>query len=131
MDVGDVPDLIARLVDAASGRSSLFQPIVHQILLTGGVIDDEDQQPGISAVVRKLVRDGVLWRWTVQQKEERQSRRYGLTEHYAAVRRRMISGFAPDNGLGWLSPEPEMPGDHYEETALLMDGRQWVEKPLQ
>lgn len=129
VDVAEVPNLIAHLVSATRRVPSLFQPVVRQLLMTGGVIADEGGYPGIGAAIRELVRRDVLWRWNVQQKEERESRRYGLTERYAAVRRKMISGFIPlDDGI-WWSAEPGSYEDHYDESARIMGGQQWVSKP--
>lgn len=128
VDVADVPDLVEALVDNTARTPALFGPVVRQLLLTGGVIANEERFPGITKAIRKLEKAGILFRWTVQQKETRSNRRYGLTERYAAVRLRMIAGFAP------IEPFRDADShvldlDHYELNAELMGGRQWVEKP--
>lgn len=129
VDVADVPKLIAHLIAATSNKPNLFQPLVHQIMMTGGVLDDDVRHPGISKAIARLVRAEVLWRWEMQLKEQKTSRRYGLTDRYAATRLKMLSGFVPS--LEWVTPDAVLDDDHYEETARLMGGRQWVERPLE
>jgi hypothetical protein len=129
VDVGDIPDLIHRLVTATARQPDLFQPIVRQIIMTAGVIADEERFPGISKAVRRLEREGVLIRWAIQQKEERKNRKYGLSDRYSAIRLKMLSGFAPVEQSALETPDPAYPPDHYEENALLMGGPQWVERP--
>lgn len=131
VDIGDIPEFIRRLVNATNRAPRLFDPVVRQLVLTGGIFADEERFPGILPVIRRLERAGVLFRWQVQQKEERASRRYGLSDRFAAVRLKMLSGFIPTSLADLQEPEPEYPEDVYEENARLMGGRQWVSRPLQ
>ncbi|MBX7459187.1 hypothetical protein K3152_13090 [Qipengyuania sp. 1NDH17] len=129
VDVADVPTFVGHLVEATAGQGHLFNPLVKQVLLTGGAIDDDQRNPGISRAIGSLVRAGVLFRWQVQLKEQRERRRYGLTDHYAAVRMAMLSGFLPDDT--WRTSDPDQHENDYDLAARIMGGRQWIEKPYE
>jgi hypothetical protein len=123
VDVGDIPQLIRHLVHATRRQPELFYPMVHRLVLTGGVVADEDRFPGVSKAIRELERLGVLSRWQTQQKEERANRRYGLSDRFAAVRTRMLLGFAPAPSAQHIQPEPSYLDDSYEKRARLAGGR--------
>jgi hypothetical protein len=131
VNVGDVPELISRLVKATRRNASLFDPLVRQLVITGGVIADDERQPGIERAVRALVRDGVLEHWTVQLKEQKSSRRYGLTHRFAEVRLKMLSGFLPqDSSVASHDWQTHVSPDHFEASANIAGGQHMVERPL-
>lgn len=130
VNIGEIPELLLHLVTATARNPSLFEPIVRQLVIVGGVFDDDERHPGISAAIRRLERAGVVFRWPVQQKEERQNRRFGLSERFAEVRKSMLTGFWPTPPGDLMQMEPEYPDDHYEVNARVAGGRQWVERPL-
>jgi hypothetical protein len=130
-DIGDIAELIHRLVDASRIKPELFGPLIGQLMLSGGVIADDERHPGIEQCVRRLVRQGVLERWTIQLKEERSSRRFGLTPRFAEVRRLMLSGFLPRESVPTFGDiETILPDDHYEESTRIAGGRHMVQRPL-
>jgi hypothetical protein len=128
VDVADISRFFERLVVATKNDPDLFSSVIHQLVLTGGVIDDA-RHPKKAAAIQRLVRADVIWRWPVQQKEQRASRRYGLTEEYAGIRMAMLRGYMPNAFEYVPPPEPEMPEDHYEENARLAGGNAFVERP--
>lgn len=130
VNIGEIPEFLLLLVNATARNPSLFEPIVRQLVITGGVIDNEERHPGISAAIRRLEKAGVVVRWRIQQREEIQSRRYGLSERFAEVRKKMLTGFWPTPPVDIMDAEPEYSDDHYEENARVAGGRHWVERPL-
>lgn len=131
VDIGDIPEFVRHLVHATDREPSLFDPIIRQLVLTGGVFADEERFPGIREAIRRLERKGVVNHWQIQQKEERRSRRFGLTARFAEVRQAMLTGFLARQLADIDDQEPDLSDDQYEEAALHAGGRQWVERPPQ
>lgn len=129
VDIGDIPEFIRHVVTATEREPSLFDPLVRRLVLTGGVYADEEGFPGISAAIGRLERSGVVARWRIQQKEERQSRRFGLTSRFAEVRHAMLAGFMERRLDEIEDREAELSDDEYDEAARLAGGPQWVERP--
>jgi hypothetical protein len=130
VDVGDLTDLISQLVLVTRKAPSLFEPIVNGLLLTGGVVANEQLYPGITTIIAALERREVLRGFSVQLKEERANRRYGLTDKYARVRSKALTGFAPSELFYGDEDEHVQPLDHYEEAAEMAGSRAMVYRPL-
>jgi hypothetical protein len=97
VDVADISDLIIAIHSACHVQPNHFAHIAHWLTLTGGVFVDEDAHPGISKVINQLVKSGHVERVKLQQKERRKLRRFSLTERYHQTRRRMLTGFFPED----------------------------------
>jgi hypothetical protein len=95
VQVTHLVQLATKLRDATTQAPALFEPVMLQLMTTGGVSGTEARLPGVSKVIRRLERLKVLERVPLQTKEGRQRRRWGLTLTYAALRQRLEIGFSP------------------------------------
>lgn len=115
-DVADLPILLDAILAATRRTPSLLSPLVTTLLMTGWVFSDEAEHPGISAAIRSLERQGVLEHTSFQQREERGRRRFALVDRFAAVRLKMLRGFAPDENVAIVPPFDE--GDHPDDIRV-------------
>lgn len=98
VEAADIAGLVSQIARAAKSNHAAFDEIMRSILFTGGVFADDARIVGSEAIVRRLVRAGVVERLAFQLKERRTGRRYGLKEPFATTRRKMLRGFAPTEG---------------------------------
>lgn len=128
-NIADIEALFSALHSALIGHNSLVQPFYRGVILIGSIIADEARHPGSTAVIKRLVRQGVLEHWPVQQKEAKESRVYGLTARFREVRLQMLTGFMPQDDSGTEPVEAkEFGDDHLEQAAKLNGSRAFVYK---